>query len=196
MFFKKSQQGFSLLELMVVITIFLIITSVVMGDIPKIGRKGALELTAQEVAGCIRAAQTYGTSARVVDGGSQAGPQPVGASLDPTGNKIVIFADIGESPNELDGGDSVVETCSLDGYSFELLGEGDQPFSDLPLYLIYAPTNYQVDTMSTLEPSFYNGNGETVTQSFVKIKIKSLRNNEYWCVRAYANGQIMVGNCE
>jgi prepilin-type N-terminal cleavage/methylation domain-containing protein len=189
MSFKKSQQGFSLLELIVVITIFLIITAVVMADIPGIGRKGALELTAQEVAGCIRAAQTYGTSAKVVDSNIQS----IGAFLNIDNNKIVIFADSSEPHNKFDSNDSEIETCSLDGYTLELFGVNNNPLG--AIYSMYTPTNYQVDTMSTLEPTFYNDFGSTVNESFIRIKIKSLRNEEFRCAYIYSSGQITVDDC-
>ena len=198
MSFKKSQQGFSLLELMVVIAIFLIITAVVMTNIPSFGRRGALDLTAQEVAGCIRAAQTYGTSAKANE---YSEIKPVGALLDEQDNKITIFFDNDETNTFDDSSDKVIETCDLKGYSFVLSGAGEEGDNGLDkVSVIYTPTSYQADTMSTLEPVFYNnaGDGDTpldTSRNFVEINIKSLRNEEHRCVYIYASGQITVGDC-
>jgi len=174
MSFKKSQQGFSLLELMVVITIFLIITAVVMADIPNFGRKGALDLTAQEVAGCIRAAQVYGTAEKVVGTTKN---DSIGVDFS-GGNKIVIYK---TSNNE------EVEACNLEGYSLSVSGGVTG--------LTFPSTDYTKMLNSNLEPTFLP-ESEASSLNHVKITVTSLRNNEQRCVYVFASGQITVGSCD
>jgi len=173
MSFKKSQQGFSLLELMVVITIFLIITAVVMADIPNFGRKGALDLTAQEVAGCIRAAQVYGTAEKV---GTTINDS-IGVDFSEN-NKIVIYR---ISDNE------EIEACNLEGYSLSVSGGVTG--------LTFPSTDYTKMLNSNLEPTFLP-ESEASSLNHVKITVTSLRNNEQRCVYVFASGQITVGSCD
>ncbi|MFA5736949.1 MAG: type II secretion system protein [Candidatus Paceibacterota bacterium] len=183
MSFKKFQQGFSLLELIVVIAIFLIITAVVMTDIPNFGRKGALDLTAQEVAGCIRATQNYGTTKKIGEDNS-----PVGANLED--NKVTIYFDNGNaSPNFYSSDDDIIETCNLNGYSLAADGEISN--------IIFMSTNYQKSIKSNLEPTFYDSEGSLVDDvSLVKLIIESLRNKEKRCVFVFSSGQITVSECD
>lgn len=66
---KFDQKGFTLIELMVVITIFLIITAVIFFDAPRFRDNSAIDLIAQDVAVSIRSAQSYGIGAKVDEGG-------------------------------------------------------------------------------------------------------------------------------
>lgn len=59
---QETCRGFSLLELIVVMAIFLIITAVVIADIPNFRQKSSLDLTANEVATYIRGGQVFGIS--------------------------------------------------------------------------------------------------------------------------------------
>lgn len=180
MSFKKAQKGFSLLELMVVIAIFLIITSVVMMDIPNFGRKGALDLTAQEVAGCFRSAQSYGNSRRVDETEGS-----VGAAL--SQNQILIFFDE-DSSHYYDSGEGILSECSLNGYNLS--------FSEDIANAIFPSTDYKRTIKSNLEPEFYSPNGSPISSSVLKTTITSVRNSEQRCVFVYASGQITVGPCE
>lgn len=173
MSFKKSQQGFSLLELMVVITIFLIITAVVMADIPNFGRKGALDLTAQEVAGCIRAAQVYGTAEKVVGATIN---DNIGVDFSES-DKIVIYKTSDKKE---------IEACNLEGYSLSV--------SDGVTGVTFPSTDYTKMLNSNLEPTFLvEDNPQSLNH--VEITVTSLRNNEQRCVYVFASGQITVGSC-
>ncbi len=173
MFSKKSQQGFSLLELMVVIAIFLIITAVVMADIPSIGRKGALDLTAQEVAGCIRAAQVYGTAKR-----AEQTSDVIGAKVE--FDKIIIFA------NDVNSSDNLIEECELNGFNL----------TPLEFDTVKFPSSlYERTVQTSLEPEFYKGGSPAPSNSSFKIKVTSVRTNQEKCVYIYQSGQIAVGDC-
>ncbi len=62
---QRNNKGFSLVELMVVISIFLIITGVVFANLPNFRDKSFLQLIAQEIAVTIRQAQVFGVATRV-----------------------------------------------------------------------------------------------------------------------------------
>ena len=57
--------GFSLLEMMVVTGIFVVVTGVVLANLPRFRNRASLDLTAQEIALPVREAQVYGTATRV-----------------------------------------------------------------------------------------------------------------------------------
>lgn len=58
-------KGFTLIELLVVIAIFVIITGVVMMNIPDFRNKSSVEMVAHEVATFVRQAQTYSLSQKI-----------------------------------------------------------------------------------------------------------------------------------
>lgn len=60
----KTRAGFTLIELMVVITIFIVVTGVLLANYPAFGSKIVLENMAYEIALAMRQAQTYGLSVR------------------------------------------------------------------------------------------------------------------------------------
>lgn len=60
----KAVSGFTLIEMLVVISIFLIMTGVILANFPAFRDKAALDLLAQEIATTIRQAQVYGIGTR------------------------------------------------------------------------------------------------------------------------------------
>ncbi|OJI08261.1 MAG: hypothetical protein COX02_01870 [Candidatus Vogelbacteria bacterium CG22_combo_CG10-13_8_21_14_all_37_9] len=59
---KNWRAGFSLIEMLVVVSIFTIVTAVVLANLPSFRDKSSLDLVAQEIAIQIRGAQTYAMS--------------------------------------------------------------------------------------------------------------------------------------
>ena len=59
-----NSTGFTLIEMLVVISIFLIMTGVILANFPAFRDKAALDLLAQEIATTIRQAQVYGIGTR------------------------------------------------------------------------------------------------------------------------------------
>ena len=90
----KAPPGFSLIEMLVVLTIFLIITGVILANLPSFRDKTALELIAQEIAVTIRQAQVYGIGTR--SSGAAFSSHGLAFPYMPgTDNKFfVVFADI------------------------------------------------------------------------------------------------------
>lgn len=76
---KNCQTGFSLIELMVTITIFVIITSITLTNYPKFGNKLSLDLLAQDIALSLRQAQISGSSVLGSRSGGTGSPRVFGA---------------------------------------------------------------------------------------------------------------------
>ena len=74
---NNRQAGLTLIELLVVITIVIIMTGVVMANLPAFRSKTELDLIAQEVAITIRQAQVYGVNAKSTGAGSTFTPYGV-----------------------------------------------------------------------------------------------------------------------
>ncbi len=108
---KKINNGFSLVELMVSISIFVLITSLTLANYPKFGNKLSLDLLAEDIALSFRQAQIFGSS---VVGTKSAGPAAFGAyglhfEAPEAGSynyPYLLFADIrkrGSITNQYDG---------------------------------------------------------------------------------------------
>ena len=101
----NHQSGFSLVELMVVIVIFTIITVTLMFNTDLFRDKTSLELVAQEVAITIRQAQSFGTAARRSgddDAFSAFGinfPDGISSETHANFGRFILFAD-GNEDNE------------------------------------------------------------------------------------------------
>ncbi len=101
---KNKNNGFSLIELMVTISIFLLITTVTMVNYPRFSNKLSLDLLAQDVALSFRQAQIFGSSVFGAKGisGQATTFGAYGVHFDaPIPNQPVytylLFADIGNS---------------------------------------------------------------------------------------------------
>lgn len=89
---KNYRCGFSLVELMVVLAIFSVITGIILNNAPEFRDKTSLELVAQNIALNIRGAQVYGAGTKVI--GTDA-PQSFGIHFN-QGQKtnFLLFADL------------------------------------------------------------------------------------------------------
>src|SRR3989338_9771847 len=80
---STTRRGFSLIEMMVVLTIFGIMTAVVLANLPAFRDKTALDLIAQEIATTIRQAQVYGIGTRSAGSSSNFSAYGIYFNLDP-----------------------------------------------------------------------------------------------------------------
>lgn len=192
LFFKKSlkfkrgftpslSRGFSLLELIVVITIFLIITATVMTDIPNFKNKSALDLTVGEVATYIRGAQVYGKAQVGCSSGCNYG--------------IHLATGIGVLNNFYlykDGSGSPQENYQLEGFYIESITD-DKGGSVSSLDIEYPSQTYLSSFATDLSPKFKNHDDDY----YFKIEIRSVRNSSEsgGCIFVYKNGQITVDSC-
>ena len=179
--------------MLVVITIFLIMTAVVMANFPAFRDRTALQLIAQEIATTIRQAQVYGIGTRAA--GTEF--QPHGIYLDlrqtnPFGldNKsFILYADKVGSTKGYDATDQTVEKFAIRGAA-EIVNlqvcsascsDPDPKKLDILFQRFYP------------EAKFFDSGAELSGVSYVRIVIKSTRDpsNTRW-VDIWNTGQITV----
>lgn len=202
LFFKKilqtknykpeTSRGFSMLELIVVIAIFLIITAVVVADIPNFRSKSSLDLTVSEVATYIRGAQVYGASQK----GGEVASAIFGINLNKGLSTFFLF----RGNNK----DDRLENYETPGFKVSaikvFLSDGGNSEYDA-LDIVFKANTYTGYIGTQLEPSFYLNYGEEgespyLSVYFVEIKISSLQNEAMSsCLRIYNNGQITPASC-
>ena len=192
---------------MVVVTgIFVMVTGVVMANLPKFRNQASLDLTAQEVALSIREAQVYGTATKVSGGEYPS----YGIHFDiknSTANKnFVLFADDGNrvfdpgiDPGDgcgltvgecleryaLDGPFYILKICTNDGSNEECITYNDGV--DISLDLVYR--------RPFPEPSIcVDGNSNDCDYTNATIVIGSPQGDESKLIKVWNNGQISVAN--
>lgn len=181
----KACAGFTLLELIVVIAIFLIITAVVMTDIPNFRQNSALDLTVSEVATYIREAQIYGASQK---GGA------------PTVSSYVIKFMSGHSDFYLyqDTASTPIDGKELNGFtiaSLKVSGSSNQICNSANLGEIeigFKANNYESQIGTQLEPQLMVGGADCGNFSYAEIDIAPLVGSlsSLKCISVYGNGQI------
>ncbi len=187
---SKRSRGFSLLELTVVMTIFLIITAVVIADIPNFREKSSLDLTVSEVATYLRGAQVYSASQK----GGEAGTV-YGIHLDKDSSNFFLFKNDKEEPHE--------EDYEINGFKITKIAViYDKPNNNNPFEMIdivFQANDYTSSIGTQLEASIaenYNGGNLSDQFQYVEIKISSTRDNDSGsCIRIYHNGQITPAEC-
>lgn len=104
--FSKSkvrlQQGFTLIEMIVVMAIFTIMTIVVMANLPAFQSRTSLDLLAEEVAITIRQAQVFGTGTRGF-GEKEFPSHGVYFNIGDSGDKqsFILFADLPDANGDV-----------------------------------------------------------------------------------------------
>lgn len=185
-----SKRGFSLIELIVVISIFLIVTAVVFVDIPNFREKSSLDLITSEVATYIRGAQVYGAAQR---SGEAGGPIVYGLSFSTNSQSFSLFKD-----DKL----SIQENYELHGFNItglKIIGADNNPSPQSNLDIVFQASDYVGGLGTRLEPevfSNYSSDASPLGFNFVEIKISSLRSGALErCVLVYNNGQIAPAPC-
>jgi prepilin-type N-terminal cleavage/methylation domain-containing protein len=106
----NTQSGVTLIEMIVVVAIFALVSSVLLFNYSDFSTAVSLRGLSQEVALSIRKAQTYATSAQIGALGGQSYPgygisfslqTPTGAAYEPDQKQFVLFADIPLPPDPL-----------------------------------------------------------------------------------------------
>ncbi|MBI2482057.1 MAG: prepilin-type N-terminal cleavage/methylation domain-containing protein [Candidatus Vogelbacteria bacterium] len=180
----KQNRGFSLVEMLVVIVIFLIITGIIVANYPQFKDQSALELMAQEMAVNIRTAQVLGTGTRVGSSGPAAARSyGVHFNSDNT-NKFISFIGSNKEDGTFDEGDKIVEEYTLQGA--DITNFYDQSGDDLTgvFDITYRRPNPEARILH---------NNSNITGDSLTIKIKSKRGGDR-CkqIRISINGQIAV----
>lgn len=180
-------KGFTLLELIVVIAIFLIITAVVMTDIPNFREKSSLDLTVSEVATYIRGAQVYGAAQK---GGAQ-GVTTYSINFTKNSSEFSLTNDKGFSE----------ENYKINGFKIDPISVIDSVISSCDsdvnnMTIIFKVNDYSSGIGTQLEPKIEADGADCDNFSYVKISIVSIRNPlSRQCLLVYRNGQITPASC-
>ncbi len=187
---SRRNSGFTLIEMIVVVAIVLIMSAIVLGNLPAFRDKTSLDLVAQEVAITIRQAQVFGISTRVAGGSFPSHGIYFDSSVK---DQFVLFADLaGGRTNAYDVGDGCGEITTECVELFKLTGgitidgiKDNQNNSLLALNIIFQHPDP--------EAHFYGstGNALPIDPSYVKIKIQDNKGNSKNIV-VYRSGHIYV----
>lgn len=112
-FSYKKNKGFSLVELVVSVAIFTIITSLILAKHSDFSSKLILENLAYDIALSIRKAQVFGLSVREFVGGSSEFDIGYGVHFDSADNTSYIFFADRDKNKAYDGATEIVETFTL-----------------------------------------------------------------------------------
>ena len=198
-----ANQGFTLVEMMVVIVIFTITTGIVLANLPAFRDKASLDLVAQEVATVIRQAQVYGAAVR---GFSNQGytsygihlPLETGGQLDGTADTFYLFSDPDDGgQGQMGSGskpDCTAQNFCLESYDFrggisvrKVVGCDESGCAN-----VGQPFNIVFQRPMT-DAKFYRQSGDPngESYSYVKIILASPKNQ---CreVKVWSTGHIYV----
>lgn len=173
--------GLTLVELLVVITIVIIMTSVILANLPAFRSKTELDLVAQEMAVTIRQSQVYGAVARA------GGQYPAyGIYLDPGNDPMgfVFFAEKCPPNNKYDKG---LSSCTIDEIIEQFAFKGGVSLAKMECkdssgwHDVYNPGAGVSDPLTLVfkrpsyEANYYSGAGSSLTAcgavSHVRITI-------------------------
>lgn len=188
----NSKDGFSLVEMLVVISIFLIITGIIMANLPRFRNRASLDLVSQDIALTIRQAQVFGLGSRQFSDEFRAFGVHFDDPTNPDNRKsFILFGDKsnnfkydgddckGESTEciekyRVEGGLEIIDTC----YS---AGGGDTAIPDNNLDIVFKRPNP--------EPII-----EGVPGSYERVKIilQATRSGETRSINVWSTGQMSV----
>lgn len=183
---SRFNQGFTLIEMIVVIAIFGIVTTIILANLPVFRDRSSLDLVAQEVAINIRGAQVFGGSGRILDGTSSRPTYGIHfSSSDPS--TFLLYNNIsgGKDYDEGNNGDPIVYTYALSqGFIIkELCADTCSADHLTSLDLAF--------TRPRLEPEIFADNSALGSEK-VLIIIQSSRSRECRVVEVWQNGYIAV----
>jgi len=181
---KSPQLGFSLIELMVTISIVTLVTGIVMVKYTSFNNVVILKSQAYELALDIRAAQVYGVNAKGVNSLFQ-GAYGIYFDISSSGNKnhYILFNDLNGN-RKYDSGEEIGDTYTIDS-RFEI----SQICSGISC------TSANQAGIAFRRPDFdaYIVAGSAVGESQIDIVISSVQNSSLSrVVTVYSSGQISV----
>jgi prepilin-type N-terminal cleavage/methylation domain-containing protein len=190
----STKKGFTLVELMVTLGIFVLMTALLLANQRRFSNTLELTNLAYDVSLSIRQAQTYGFAVKGQGGAVTTEFQNYyGINFDLTNNtKFIIFADApsGGVRGKYDAGvDTLIVTYTLkSGYTFTNICNEDSTEVCYPNYttnIVFKRPNPDAST------SVYNANTLVASPGHIRIKIKS-GDDRYKAVDVYKSGQIAV----
>lgn len=178
---RSRKSGFSLIEMLVVLAIFIIMLGVVLANFPAFRDQTALQLIAQEIATTIRQAQVYGIGTRSAGAGGAF--RSHGLYFDLADKRtFILYADTNSTGGRqtddteiekfaIRGGAEITDLCNESTCGLQIL--------DILFTRFYPEANFP---------------GLSPAPSYVKIVLKSTRTNDQKWVEVWNTGQISVKN--
>jgi len=114
--FKQKNKGFTLVEMLISVGIFTVMSGIILANYPEFRSRSALDNLTAQIAIVFREAQVYGISVR--EEGTANFSTGYGVHVDITGEnkkQLIIFADLNKNFIYDSGTDSVLETFRLNG---------------------------------------------------------------------------------
>lgn len=201
--------GFTLAEMMTVTAIFLIMTAVVLGNLPEFSDRASLELVAQEVSLVIRQAQSFGANTRATlqEEGTEFPSYGIyfnlndATSVFPSGTSFRLFADVDGNGRY---SDSEATTCAtLDAECREVFtltgglriqdlrvcGQGCQVLTDdRSLNIVFARPNPEASFVDSDGVEDFPDCGAACSHAI--ITLHSARNNQTRDICVWNTGHI------
>lgn len=107
---SNAERGFTLVELVVTISIFVVVSTLVFANYPKFKSQLSLKKTSQEIAFAVREAQVYSLSVKSYDNNFNIG---YGVHFDKNkSSNVILFADVDNS-KEYNNGDKIVKEYAI-----------------------------------------------------------------------------------
>lgn len=195
---KNIKKGFTLVEMMVVLAIFFIITGIVIVNVPSLRNRVSVDLVAQNIAVSVRQAQAFGTAIRQVNGET---PRSWGIhfNIDEKNNFLLFAVMPGYERRYIPGSGTF---CDIGSYCVEdylirgaIINDICVVRGNFPNCDSYSLVDI-VYTRPSSEPYFCARNSYDASCiddiSFVRINIVSITEEEGRDLEIYANGQIAV----
>ncbi len=181
---KNFQQGFTMLEMMVVMAIVLTLTAIVIMYIPQFRDRSGLDLVAQEVAITVRTAQVYASGGKIPLNQIEARPS-YGVYFAKDSSDILLYTD--EDVDQIFDEGENSDTYELHGIMVsKICADDDCGLADIT-------TTY---TRPNLTAKICTEGGDDCSISQAEIYLKTVKSEKEKVVRIFKNGQISVSNVE
>lgn len=199
-------RGFTLLEMMVVITIITVMTGVLLGNLPNFRDNTTLQLVTQEVAVTIRGAQVFGIGTKVErnqflgHGMYFCTPSEVNEACK---KNFLLFSDLGDNPDNYFENADTFKALSSSGVWISTCDNPNNECSEVyslsgnievcDILIDGGPASQVSVTFSRLYPDASikdSGTGDEANK--VDIYLKSSRNNKRRVITVYNTGAISV----
>lgn len=194
----NKTRGFTLVEMLIVVGIFTVMSAIILANYPEFRGRSALDNLAAQVATVFREAQVYGISVRGIESDVAFGTgYGVRINLSASEIDIQLFAD--KNKNKVyDAGDAQLETFRLTGGEriTELCAPscvgaggvvGTRPSSVKSLSAVFERPN--PDAYFSVEDQLAN------VQS-ISIRVQNRSGSYARCIEVFTTGQISVRACE